>query len=460
MSTENTIQLMDNSRQGSQKHAPLETLPPEIRRHILAILTLDQLNCLVRASPVFHQQYLASRRYVLNSCLSNTLDGVLVDALLAHQTGSTTFATTRGGKTVSRVLDDYENLRSRPNQTLVKEISEVDAAKIAKFHLNVILPVARRFISWAAHYPGDELHISAFQQPLSLSRVEETRLLRSLYRFQLCCHLFGSGPHPDLVAQSAQTPIDILMRFFFLYEPWEVEEMRCVGLFADEMYERFSKDAIYGIDSGGVRFNGKLLSPNSRLPFPLNQISELLTLRYVFSPHTDVFTHSNPIPLPYQGDPSDFKTIAYSRGLEPLRSVLYTDRDDRQGLVDVATSVFARSRPFILEHEEDPLGHFARLLWERGPPADRMRRQDAREPQPFGGDGDAAGPPLAWTLAWGGTYSAAYGDTFPRMLQAWACVLWDAARLRGTGMDDAVLRDWRFAHGEHDPRDDNAPYIY
>lgn len=276
---------MDNSRQGSQvRNAPLETLPPEIRRHILAILTLDRLNCLVRASPVFHQQYLASRRYVLNSCLSNTLDSVLVDALFVHQTGSTTFADTRGGKTVSRVLDDYENSRSKPSQALVEELSEVDAAKIANLHLNVISPVARQFISWATDYPGDELHISAFQQPLSLSRAEETRFLRSLYRFQLCCHLLGSGPYPDLVTESTGNTTDIVMRFFFLYEPWEVEEMRCIGLFADEMYKRFSKDAIYGIDSGGVRFNGKLLSLKSRLPFPLNQISEF------FSPYVHMNT--------------------------------------------------------------------------------------------------------------------------------------------------------------------------
>lgn len=272
------------------RNAPLETLPPEIRRDILAILTLDRLNCLVRASPVFHQQYLASRKYVLVSCLSNTLGSVLVDALLVCRTGSTMFAGTRGDERVSRVLDDYQNLRLKRNQTLVEELSEVDAVKMANFHSTVILPIASRYINWAAHYPGNELDIPAFQQPLSLSPVEETRFLRSLYRFQLCCQLFSSGPYPNLVPESRHNPVDILTRFFFLHEPWEVEETRCVGVFAEETYERFSKVLVRGINSGSVVFNGELRPPNSNLPFPLKQISEYHFVCCVFSQYRR--THS------------------------------------------------------------------------------------------------------------------------------------------------------------------------
>ncbi|KAI1411758.1 hypothetical protein F5Y13DRAFT_191065 [Hypoxylon sp. FL1857] len=54
-------------------NAPLEDLPPEILRHLLTFLTLDDLCRVVRASPVFHRQYLADRTFLLCSCLANTL---------------------------------------------------------------------------------------------------------------------------------------------------------------------------------------------------------------------------------------------------------------------------------------------------------------------------------------------------------------------------------------------------
>lgn len=46
--------------------ASLEDFPAEIRRHILSMLELDELKVLVRASPVYHQQYLLDRRYLLS----------------------------------------------------------------------------------------------------------------------------------------------------------------------------------------------------------------------------------------------------------------------------------------------------------------------------------------------------------------------------------------------------------
>lgn len=122
------------------------------------------------------------------------------------------------------------------------------------------------------------------------------------------------------------------------------------------------------------------------------------------------------------------------------------------------TDAFSRSVPFLFDDEEDPFKYFTRLVRQRGPPAERQRRQDAREPLPFEG-GSVAGAPLAWTLVWGGTYSTMY-NALSRMQRAWACVMWDAARLRGTGADEAVLRQWAAAWGSYDPRDYTGPNIH
>ena len=42
-------------------------------------------------------------------------------------------------------------------------------------------------------------------------------------------------------------------------------------------------------------------------------------------------------------------------------------------------------------------------------PSERDRMAEERAPFPFRGDGDGDGPPLAWTIIWGGTYSNLYG---------------------------------------------------
>lgn len=255
-------------------NAPLYALPPEIKRCILAFLTLGQLKPLIRASPVFLQQFLADRRYVFVSCLRNTLGSVFVDALFVHRTKSTT----PDANEILGVLDDYQKMRAEPYQTRVtEELSEVDAMAMLTFHTKRVLPVAHWFIGWAVNCAVSDLGIPSFRQPLSPSRTEGTRFLRSLYRFQICCQLFGSKRFAKLrKGRRRRDATDILSVFFFLFEPWEVEEMRCLSRFADAVYRRVKKDFDHALGQGNVRIAGELVSPpiNDYLVFPLNMISE------------------------------------------------------------------------------------------------------------------------------------------------------------------------------------------
>ena len=66
-----------------QTNAPLESLPAEVRHHLLSFLDLSQLRSLVHASPVYHQQYLSGRTLLLCGLLKEMLGASAVDAWAA-----------------------------------------------------------------------------------------------------------------------------------------------------------------------------------------------------------------------------------------------------------------------------------------------------------------------------------------------------------------------------------------
>lgn len=66
-----------------------------------------------------------------------------------------------------------------------------------------------------------------------LSMTEKARLVRALYRFQLHCNLFGVGHY---FSRKVRLTLDfdaedILIMFFGIYEPWEVEKIACIYKF-------------------------------------------------------------------------------------------------------------------------------------------------------------------------------------------------------------------------------------
>lgn len=94
-----------------------------------------------------------------------------------------------------------------------------------------------------------------------LSEVEETRLLRALYRFQLCCNLFGVGrlraSGEFRLSWQRFQPVDILKLFICLFEPWEVEEIACIYAFASEKYDRVFEDIRWDVHEQNPKFEGQ-----------------------------------------------------------------------------------------------------------------------------------------------------------------------------------------------------------
>ncbi|KAM0425461.1 hypothetical protein ACHAPT_009250 [Fusarium lateritium] len=155
----------------------LEKLRPELRRSILAMLDLDQLEALVKASPTFHQQYRHDRRYILTNALQTTLGVLTVDA-----------------HAVIRPLVESYAIWALTNVVSKRNRGETGA------------------------------HIDP------LSPTEELRIVRGFYRFQIWCNLFGSQ-------RPVFSPFDVLDMFFGLYEPWEVQEVASVHTFAETKFD-------------------------------------------------------------------------------------------------------------------------------------------------------------------------------------------------------------------------------
>ncbi|KAN0075629.1 hypothetical protein V8E54_006899, partial [Elaphomyces granulatus] len=378
-----------------QPNAPLENLPPELRRHLLSILELEELSALVHASPVFHQQYLLDRRSLLCKCLETTLRGVTVDARGVYQTRVADFADERTSGKIVQFLKGYRDRRS----SAIKKLTEEEAVGMAFFHSSLIKPLARHYTDWALANLADVIKNSQRHEPLS--EMEETRLLRALYRFQLCCNLFGTGRHKTSQQPSSGfRSVDILRVFLCMFEPWEIEEIACVYAFIKEKYNEIFHD----------KGRDRLVKG----------------------------------------------TI--SRGLEPMLAVCFMIRDHIDRVTAVLEYISWPAGDFL---EGDALGEMAQFQRRKERLSNRDRKQLRHDPLPFKGDDEpddnGLRPPLAWTLIWRGTYSNLYGYCVPDVIRRWGYVMWDAVRLESTGAKEVLAQQWEENrdpewHGS-DPRD-------
>lgn len=181
-------------RRDDHSNAPLENLPPELRRHLLSTLELEELRVLVHASPLYHQQYLVDRKHTLRNCLEATLRSSTVDAHAVHESGLSEFADGRNREKVIQLLDRYRDRRSVSEYVDSSEKMSLDElTDMVSFHLRFVVPLSKYYLSWAFEYIAKQTNKQQIPEPLT--RTEETRLIRAFYRFQLCCNLFGVGSH-------------------------------------------------------------------------------------------------------------------------------------------------------------------------------------------------------------------------------------------------------------------------
>lgn len=124
------------------------------------------------------------------------------------------------------------------------------------------MPLANRYSAWALENLARKTVVNEANSSLvgvsnSLSRSEEMRIIRALYRLQLWCNLFSIGPHKEIDEPfySGYSSIDVLTILASHFEPWEIEEMHCVYLFSETIYRQIFDQICWDVDERNPKFD-------------------------------------------------------------------------------------------------------------------------------------------------------------------------------------------------------------
>jgi len=253
----------------------LETLPPEIRRHVLFTLDLDSLSGLVHASPVFHQQYLLDRHPILCQSLQSTLRSATPEACAVHRAdvvGALEADDSTRAAATTTFLDSWSRRAWSTAYSIRDENLALDeAVSMAVFHLSVVKPIMERASNWFLANFAKETGTAADSDPTLLSSTEQTRLLRALYRFQLAAIVFGNGSRTKAPPRDWGHRVSLhLADLLTPLAPWEIEEIGCVFAFAGSVYSPILDLVEKETDPDGPRFvsegrpNGPRLASEGR----------------------------------------------------------------------------------------------------------------------------------------------------------------------------------------------------
>ncbi|KAJ8122620.1 hypothetical protein ONZ43_g1232 [Nemania bipapillata] len=255
----------------SSSSSRLEDLPAELRVLILsAAPDLLTLRALVRASPVLHAQYRNDRMRILRACMDREMDGLLVDAYATVMSRAGKLGE-RTDQTITDFLDLYKSWLSGSMPVLdIKTIRPSRLRWMAAYHISVARPLALSYGNWAltnleravlsstgqqgatasdieeaAAVGGEEHRATEHGYDIELSRSEEIRIFRALYRHETYHHLFGQNTARRVGAFRHH---EVHALFFCLFDPWEAEAVGCIDTFVRAAYG-FIFDQIWNIAS-------------------------------------------------------------------------------------------------------------------------------------------------------------------------------------------------------------------
>ncbi len=206
----------------SRDSPTLENLPTELRIQILLRLPdLASLRSLVHASPSYHALYLkAGRQEVLGHIALHQLDYWLRPDALALVRSANSFGP---GSADEEAIQPFISEYGRAREELASSNSEwlLDRGWLTCRSIGEALQVLR--INQAINLVADDYCLFvATQLPQAklatkLSKMEQLRLYRSLYRYQIWCNFMnvrGIWTQPN--------------NFLITLPPWEIQEMVCV----------------------------------------------------------------------------------------------------------------------------------------------------------------------------------------------------------------------------------------
>jgi hypothetical protein len=247
----------------------LETLSAYVRRQILFLFELEDLGALIRASPVYLQQFLVDRHSLLRNSLELSLGSVTIDACAAYRSWVPTFE--RSAANLDKLLTSFLRRRHFSESYSIRgeHLTHDEIVGLAAFHGSVVRPIAREYFRWAAsglHTLFGDRH--RLRQDLP-TKTERTRILRALYRFQLYCNLFGTGNRSvteagaDGLLDTTWPSMEAITAFYHAFHAWEIEEIICITAFAHNKYadvywETFPAEKMPGHRLVQVATRGKL----------------------------------------------------------------------------------------------------------------------------------------------------------------------------------------------------------
>jgi hypothetical protein len=219
---------------------------------------------------------------LLCGCLQKQLRAATVDACAAYNSDTDWSSDEHTWDSVAQFLKSYQDKRASETYSIADEaLTEDDAVAMVAFHFAVIEPLLRRFASWALGHLTNETGGSPHHKPLSA--VEGTRVVRAMYRFQLCCNIFhdrrAKGRRRDFDS------IDISNLFFCLFEPWEVEEVLCIYYFCKHELDRIFRDVHGDLHPDHPKFDDQGRPPTPNGAFHLDNSCKCIRPR--FSHHHD-----------------------------------------------------------------------------------------------------------------------------------------------------------------------------
>ena len=274
MSGSSTVERLEHDA----LQAPLEKLPTEIRLWLLSVLRLDELRALTHASPTFHQDYHHRKKNILGRSLEVTLGSVAIDAYAAYRTSSANFTHSRTLHGITRFIKSYNEQRLSQNYSFKTEgFNEQEIKEIVTFHLSVVQPLMRYYAKWILNNFAKKAGVASAQFSDSVSLSESTRLLRSLYRFQLGYNLYGQGhcyEEFNKYCLKGQINIsDVLYiskDFLSNFEFWEVEEISCFHAFAEEKFDQILTDIRWDVHQNNPKFDHLHRPPTPEGAFDLD----------------------------------------------------------------------------------------------------------------------------------------------------------------------------------------------
>jgi len=253
----------------------LENLPAELRALILLNAPdLPTLYALVHASPVMHAQYLKDRTTILRACMDRELHGFAVDAYFTATSRTCMIKPLRTDDIIVDFIYNYRLLYDSPIPMDLNSVNPRLLRWMAGFHLRYARPLARLYSNWAlsnlrraiaseaGHQEAEATEtetettksqaaeevlkggaVAQDDPSIKLSRSEEIRLFRALYRSQTFHHLFGRN---QVLRLGALCDFEINELFCSIFHPWDIEAIGCIDIFIrakyDDIFNRVKAD--------------------------------------------------------------------------------------------------------------------------------------------------------------------------------------------------------------------------